>query len=133
MGIIYMAVDGGSYYVKSLGATLAAQAMTEKYLRQGNLSADQFLKNYGVEEGYEGLDFTGSTMFCDEDYRMIDLVVEYDVHMGFLGLVLPEPKVHMVQRVSVSAWLGDNGVSPYSEYLKGIKYEGKSEKSDKPK
>lgn len=130
VGIIYMAVDGGSYYVKSLGATLAAQAMCEKYLRQGDLSADQFLKNYGVEKGYEGLDFSGSTMFCDEDYRMIDLVVEYDVHMGFLGLVLPNPKVHMVQRVSVSAWLGDNGVSPYSEYLKGIKYEGGGSKKE---
>ena len=120
VGIIYMAVDGASFYAKSLGATCAAKAMTGKYLKQGNMSADDFLKSYGVEEGYEGLDFSGSTMFCDagnDQYRMIDLVVEYDIHLGLLGLILPEPTVHMVQRASVSAWVGDNGTNKYSDYL----------------
>lgn len=117
IGIIYMALDAGSYYVKSLGAKLAAQAMTEKYLRQGNLNADQFLKAYGVKDGYEGLDFSGSKMFCDSDYRMIDLVVEYDIHIGFLSLVVPDPTIHVVQRTSVSAWVGDNGVIKHDNYL----------------
>ena len=123
-GIIYMAVDGASYYVKSLGARLAAQVMTKKYMEQGSLSADKFLKTMGVQKGYDGLDFSGSTMFCDEDYRIIDIVVEYDIHLGFLGLIMPTPSVHMIQRCSVSAWVGDNGCSKHSDYLKGIKQGG---------
>ncbi|MBR6095266.1 MAG: pilus assembly protein [Lachnospiraceae bacterium] len=131
VGIIYMAVNGASYYVKSLGAKLAAQALTEKYLRQGDLSGDQFLRGFGVKDGYKGLDFSGSTMFCDEDYRTIDLVVEYDIHVGFLGLILSDPNIHMVQRVCVSAWVGDNGVSKHSAYLKGKSIKEDSKKEDK--
>ena len=121
VGIIYMAANGAADYVKSLGARLAAIAMTQKYLQQGNKSADEFLKGYGVQEGYAGLDFSKSTMFCDEDYRMIDLVVEYDIHIGFLGVLLPDPKVHMVQRVSVSSWVGDNSLDDVHDYLSALK------------
>ena len=131
VGIIYMAVNGGSYYVKSLGAKLAAQALTEKYLRQGSSSGDQFLKGFGVKDGYKGLDFSGSTMFCDDDYRMIDIVVEYDIHVGFLGLIMSDPNIHMIQRVSVSAWVGDNGVSKHSAYLTGKSVKDDSKKQAK--
>ena len=132
-GIIYMAVDGASYYVKSLGARLAAQVMTEKYLAQGSRSGDQFLKSMGVTKGYDGLDFSGSTMFCDSDYRMIDIVVEYDIHIGFLGLLLPDPNVHMIQRASVSAWVGDNGVTKHENYLKTGKGVGQGTKKAEEK
>ena len=40
---------------------------------------------------------------------MIDLVVEYDVDLSFISLVLPEKKIHVVQRVSVPAWLDGDG------------------------
>ena len=138
VGIIYMITSGVSHELKSYMATVAAEAMTEKYLRQGNLSADEFLRRYGVQGGYEGLDFSGSTIFCDEkededtygDFRMIDLVVEYDIHIGFLGLIRPNPTVHMVQRVSVSAWVGDNGMDPYLDYLSPLKESNKEEKTE---
>lgn len=108
-GIIYLGISGGSYAVKSVGATAAAGALTKKYLKNGGQDADAYLKSYGISEGYGGLDFTGSTMFCDGDLRMIDLVVEYDVDLSFIGLVLPEKKIHVVQRVSVPAWLDGDG------------------------
>jgi len=110
-GVIYMGASGASYAVKSVGATLAAGALTKKYLKNGGQSADAYLKSYGIAEGYRGLDFSGSTMFCDEDMRIIDIVVEYDIDMSFLGLVMPEPKLHVVQRVSVPAWLDGDGKS----------------------
>ena len=137
VGIIYMITSGVTHDVKSYFASVAAKAMTKKYLNQGELDADSFLKKCGVKDGYDGLDFSGSTMFCDAggednpdgDFRMIDFVVEYDIHIGFLGLILPDPTVHMVQRVSVSAWVGDNGMEEHYEYLSPLK-EHKKTKND---
>ena len=133
VGIIYMAVDGASYYVKSLGARLAAEAMVKKYLKQGDMSADHFLKGMGVKDGYNGLDFSGSTMFCDDDYRMIDIVVEYDIHVGFLGLIMSDPNIHVIQRASVSAWVGDNGERKHSAYLKGKNVGDEDKKAEEKK
>ncbi len=108
-GIIYMGASAADYAVKSVGATYAAGALTKKYLKNGDLSADAYLKSYGIEAGYGGLDFSGSTMFCDKNNSIIDIVVQYDVDLSFIGLVLPEKKLHIVQRVSVPAWLNGDG------------------------
>ena len=39
---------------------------------------------------------------------MIDIIVQYDVDMGFLRFVVPKD-VHVVQRVTVAGWLDGDG------------------------
>lgn len=109
-GLAYIALEGAEYGAKNLMGTGAAYLLTKGYLKQGSLSADDFLKAYGVKDGYGGLDFSGSTIFCDSDFRMIDIVVEYDVEPGFVQLIFPEGKFHMVNRVTIPAWLDGDGV-----------------------
>jgi len=36
-------------------------------------------------------------------------VVQYDIDLGFLGLVMPMDQLHVVQRVSVPGWLNGDG------------------------
>ncbi len=110
-GLAYIALEGAEYGAKNLMGTGAAYLLTKGYLKQGSLSADEFLKAYGVKDGYGGLDFSGSTIFCDSESRMIDIVVEYDVDPGFTRLILPDDvKLHMVNRVTIPAWLDGDGV-----------------------
>lgn len=120
-GLAYIALEGAEYGVKNLMGTGAAYLLTKGYLKQGSLSADEFLRAYGVRDGYGGLDFSGSTIFCNtdgcgkdtcpNDFRMIDIVVEYDVDPGFTRLLLPDTvKMHMVNRVTIPAWLDGDGV-----------------------
>ncbi|MCM1543498.1 MAG: hypothetical protein NC121_19910 [Blautia sp.] len=109
-GLAYIALEGAEYGAKNLMGTGAACLLTKGYLKQGSLGADDFLRAYGVKDGYGGLDFSGSTIFCDSDFRMIDIVVEYDVEPGFVRLILPDGKFHMVNRVTIPAWLDGDGV-----------------------
>lgn len=106
VGMIYMGASAGRYALKSAGATMAAKTVTQKYLGD---NADTYLQGYGIKNGYSGLDFSGSTMFCDENESLIDIVVQYDVDLKFIGLVLPEDSLHVVQRVTVPAWLDGDG------------------------
>lgn len=107
-GIIFLAISDIDYGIKNIIGTAAASALTEKYL-EGKESADEYLKGYGILDGYEGLDFSGSTIFCDSDMRVIDIVVEYDIDLGFAKILIPEAKLHVIQRVSVPAWLNGDG------------------------
>lgn len=109
-GIVYIGAYEAGYQIKSTIGTAAARGMTEKYLEQGNLSADEYLKSYGVADGYAGLDFSGSTLFCDKNRRIVDVVVSYDIDLSFLNFIMPEPKLHVVQRVSVAGWVDGDGV-----------------------
>lgn len=110
-GLAFIALEGVEYKTKNLMGMGAAWLMTRGYLKQGSLNADEFLRSYGVRDGYGGLDFSGTTIFCDSDFRMIDIVVEYDVEPGFVRLILPDTvKLHMVNRVTIPAWLDGDGV-----------------------
>jgi hypothetical protein len=113
-GSIYIGVEGAIYSAQSSAATHVIQGFTEKYLEQGDMSADDYLKNYGIKEGYSGLDFSGTSMMNDSDGMLIDVVVQYDIDLSMFTLVLSSPEIHMVQRVSVPAWLDGDGKSPKS-------------------
>ena len=117
VGMIYIGLSGVSYGVKDILADMVVELMTKKYLESGDKTADAYLESYGIKGGYQGLDFSGSTMFCDENMSMIDIVVEYDIDLGFIKFVMPRDTLHVVQRVSVPAWLdGDgNGIESSSE------------------
>lgn len=92
-----------------------------RYLKNGSLSGDQYLKNYGVENGLNGLEFYSFDVFSlgstgGNDSRLLDaggnvkIVVEYDVKYQFGKLPLPfEPKLHITQEVMTKAWLGGEG------------------------
>lgn len=110
-GMIYMGASAGRYEIKSAAARAAAGVVTQKYLRDdyNNRNADGVLLAHGVIGGYGGLDFSGSTMFCDPDMRLIDIVVQYDIDLGFIKLILPGDTLHVVQRVTVPAWLDGDG------------------------
>lgn len=110
-GMIYMAASGAGYEIKHAFGNAAAWVLTRNYL-ENNLSrknADEYLESYGIFGGYGALDFSGSSVFCDSQNRMVDIVVEYDIDMGFAKLIIPDAGVHMVQRVSVAAWLDGDG------------------------
>lgn len=108
-GIIYLGAYEAQYEIKNVIGTAAASALTQKYLKNNGRSADVYLKGYGITDGYDGLDFSGSTLFADADMRIIDIVVEYDIDLGFAKLLIPEAKLHVIQRVSVPAWLDGDG------------------------
>ena len=109
-GIAYLGLSGARYELHKEAGRLIAEGLTRKYL--GGSQADGYLRSYGVIDGYSGLDFSGSSVFNDSggtDKRIIDFVVQYDIDMSFIGFVLPDPKIHVVQRVSVAAWLDGDG------------------------
>lgn len=118
-GVLYATASGGLYAVKGAIAAGAAKALTKSSLsvNGGNKSgvqavaADEYLKSFGIKDGYNGLDFSGSTMLCDTDRRMIDIVVQYDIDMSFLSLIIPDARLHVVQRASVPAWVDGDGAS----------------------
>lgn len=117
-GVIYMGASKLTYEAKHAFGSAAAWVLTKNYL-QNDLSsqnADEYLKSYGISEGYNGLDFSGSSIFCDEKYKIVDIVVEYDIDFSFAKLIIPEAKLHVVQRVSVAGWLnGDEQEVPDKE------------------
>lgn len=83
----------------------------KKYLVTGSIAnADQRLKILNIENGFEGLDFSGSSFLSDSE-EYIDIVVRYKVN-----LILPQsfmPDLEIVQRSRAKAWLGGdvgNGV-----------------------
>lgn len=116
-GLAYTGLEAVTFEAKSLLGKEAAQLLTASYIKQGDMDADAYLKALGVQDGYAGLDFSGSSLFCDatfddvnEDFRMIDLVAEYDVEVGFINLIIPNFKMHMINRVTIPAWLDGDGV-----------------------
>ncbi|MGN0408054.1 MAG: TadE/TadG family type IV pilus assembly protein [Bacteroides sp.] len=113
-GVIYAGASFGMKEIKGAIAAGLSKALTKGYLNTNGYSdVDDYLKAYGIKDGYSGLDFKGSTMMCDGDQRMIDIVVQYDIDMSFLSFVIPDAKIHMVQRVSVPAWVnGDSAKLP---------------------
>lgn len=116
-GIIYMAADMADTGLKTIFASYAAMGLSEKYFRTDKLDADAYLKSMGVREGYAGLDFSGSSVFCDSDMKLIDLRVQYDVDLSFVRLLIPDAKLHVIQRVTVTGWLdGDCYGNTLSSY-----------------
>ena len=126
-GAIYMAFEEGESYLKGLIGAGIARYMTEGYLDSPTMTADEYCIAHGIIGGYDGLDFTGSSVFRDGtqgwnyngakasgDYRMIDFVVTYKIDLGFAHLVLPEDHAYItvVQRVTVPAWTNGDGKEP---------------------
>lgn len=114
-GIVYLGIENAEGAAKTWLLGAISGGLMEVYLdgsfaEYQPISADQYLKYFGVRDGMDGLDFGESELFSDDDYRMIDIVVEYDVEVYILKLFFKDPTIHVVQRCAVPAWLDGDGV-----------------------
>ena len=93
-----------------------------RYLANGGMSGDEYLKTFYVSDGLDGLDFYDFSLFSlgssganDSQLLTADgdvkIVVEYDVDYTFGALLMPTgtPKLHVTQEVLTKAWLGGKG------------------------
>lgn len=105
--------EGGakSFLLGAISGGLMKVYLDESFLGYRPKSADQYLRYYGVRDGLNGLDFGESELFNDSQYRMIDIVVEYDIEVYLFKLFFKDPTIHVVQRCSVPAWLDGDGVT----------------------
>lgn len=101
--------------------------LVKRYLTNGELSADQFLKAFHVIDGMNGLEFydfdpvsfdrdsgrftstqSDDSVFLTSD-GYVKVTVQYDINYTFGALPLPFSKFHVVQEVKTKAWLGGLG------------------------
>ena len=115
-GFIYLGAEKAENVAKSFLLEIISNGLMGVYLdsdfsRYQPMTADAYLRYYGVRNGMDGLDFGESQLFSDDKYRMIDIVVEYDIEVYILKLFLRDPTIHVVQRCSMPAWLDGDGVT----------------------
>lgn len=92
-----------------------AQALVGRYLRNGSMNGDEYLKSVNVIDGLDGLQFYGFLQ-GNENSSLIDengdikLIVRYEVEYRFGALPLPfKPKLAVTQIVKTKAWLNGSG------------------------
>lgn len=112
--LIYYVIEYGesalkTYLIGALEGSLMELYLDQSYDPYNSMSADAYLKKYGVVDGLSGLSFDNSSFFTDDEYRMIDVVVEYDLEIYFFKLFLKDPTIHVVQRCAIPAWLDGDG------------------------
>ena len=97
----------------------AIRPLIGRYLANGTMTGDQFLKTFHVEGGLNGLQFNDFDAFDlnttkSDDSRFltgeenVKIVLEYNIDYTFGALPLPFAKLHICQEVMTKAWL--NGV-----------------------
>lgn len=97
----------------------AIRPLIGRYLTNGTMTGDQFLKTFHVEGGLNGLQFNDfdaldlNTTKSDDSRFLtgeenVKIVLEYNIDYTFGALPLPFAKLHITQEVMTRAWL--NGV-----------------------
>ena len=98
-----------------------ARPLVGRYLSNGEMSGDEYLKSVNVIDGLDGLDFYEFTLFDLSSIGQsnsvlinqngdIKLVVQYEIEYKFGALPLPfEPKLAVTQMVVTKAWLNGSG------------------------
>ena len=104
--LITLFLDEGK---KAAFTELAIRPLVGRYLRNGTMSGDQYLKYSGVKNGLNSLEFKTDGVLIDKNGG-ITITVGYDVAYSFWGLPLPFSKLHMTQSAKTRAWLGGEGV-----------------------
>lgn len=69
--------------------------------------ADTVLRKLSVDDGAEGLDLSGSTIFKDK--KTVDIIVRYKIKLLLPVNILPD--IYIAQRSTVRAWLDGDGQS----------------------
>ncbi len=110
-GFAYLLINTGTEWLKDIiGSAMANWLTKTSFDANGYTDVDEYLKAYGVKDGFDGLDFSKSSVFKDNNFSYIDFVVEYDVELGFAKILMFKPSMHIVQRVTVPAWLNGDGI-----------------------
>lgn len=80
MGMGMMAADTVGAELRIIMGEAMARAFMQKNLKayEGD-DPDSFLRRHGIEDGMDGLDFSGTTMMGGEDNDIVQLVVTYDI------------------------------------------------------
>ena len=83
-----------------------------RYLGNGTMTGDQYLKSMQIDKGlrafqFEGFDYPSDTTEVSliDRYGTITLKVRYEVPYRFWSLPLPFPKLTIIQTVSTRAWM----------------------------
>ncbi len=113
--LVYYGIEQGEQALKSWILNTISSELVPTYLEStfstsDAMTANEYLNKAGVVNGVKGLDFSKSKIFQDKEYKMIDIVAEYDLEISFFELFLKKPRIHVVQRCAVPAWLDGDGV-----------------------
>jgi len=85
----------------------------KKYLSdREEIEADRRLKRLNIVDGLNGLDFSRSSFFEDQN-NDIDIIVEYKMEIPVPIKIFPE--LAITQRAVAKAWLGGNSIGADSE------------------
>ena len=106
IGIMYTLVLKGEQKLADESMKLIARPITKGYLKQGDMSADDYLKSMGIEGG---LDFSGSHYLADPNQKIVDIVVTYEIEMPYFKFFKLDPKLKVVNRATACAWLDGDG------------------------
>jgi len=82
---------------------LMKESVKGHLLKQAEGSIDDRMRQLGIKGGFEGLDFSSSRFF-EYGNGNIDIVVKYEMLTPLPIKVMP--RIIMVQRASVKAWMG---------------------------
>ncbi len=123
-GLIDFFVWEGEGKLKQWALSAVSNGMLDKYLmyfdeRKEYHFGQEFLQNFDVvDKAGSGnlLSYDKSSFFTDTEndkavYKLMDLVVEYDIEVYMFKLFLKDPTIHVVQRLKMPAWLDGDGVS----------------------
>ena len=91
----------------------AIRPLIGRYLRNGTMTGDQYLKSMGVADGIRGLEILGYDYGPDgsllDSRGSIIISVRYNVNYSFWGLPLPFSSLRVTQSAATRAWLGGVG------------------------
>lgn len=114
-GSIQLVLNYGLQEVENSVFAAGVRQMVGRYLSNGDLTGDAFLRAFGVRNGLDGLDFysfdsiANDSMLLDENGD-IKLAVRYEIEYSFGALPLPfGPTLKVSQVVKTKAWLGGSG------------------------
>lgn len=127
MDVLQDFMSFGLYKTGNAALMELVSPLVGRYLSNGELSGDEFLRAFHVIDGLKGLDFykvdlvsydteTGQiTKLANNDSVLLDssgnvrLIVQYDIDYTFGALPLPFGKLHVTQEVMTKAWLNGKG------------------------
>ncbi len=108
--------------VTNMAFSEAVQALVGRYLANGDMSGDEYLKSVNVIKGLKGLDFYGGFNLFDlddtggnssvllDERGDVKLIVRYEIEYKFGALPLPfKPKLKVTQIAKTKAWLSGRG------------------------
>ncbi|MEN8905279.1 MAG: hypothetical protein ABF289_04915 [Clostridiales bacterium] len=97
-----------------------AKSLSSTYISTKTLSANDRLKMLGIVNGMNGVDFSDSTIFMDQNLEDIDIVVRYKLDIPVPIKIFPD--FYITQRTVTRGWLDGNG-----EGSEGLKTEEDNE------